>query len=82
MCKSVGADFDRIDFKDKDDNLWFQQYSWTQKESDAFGEWFKGYLKKNKEARREFMRWPSTKVRDLEKLWQEVSLQWGWKFSD
>ena len=84
MCKVVGADFDRMDSfgKDKDGNLWFQQYTWTQKESDAFGKWFKEYLSKNKEARQEFMTHPSKDKKYLECLWQEVNLQWGWKLAD
>lgn len=76
MCKMVGANFDKIDFKEQN---WFQKYSWTEKQQEEFKQWFITYLKSDKEAREELMCFPSKSKRELDKVWDEFNLNWGWR---
>ena len=47
MCKMVNADFNAINFSDKD---WFHLYQWTEKEQDEFKKWLIEYMQNNNEA--------------------------------
>jgi hypothetical protein len=66
MCQRVGADFNKIDFKKKD---WQETYQWTEKKQEDFKRWLIDYLYKNKEAIKEFCRYPSiiTTKKEIEK---------------
>ena len=79
MCQIVGADFDLMDFEQKD---WYFGYSWTVSEEKMFREWLKNYLKKNKEARNELMNWPSKKEKALEDVAGWFVFNYGWKYKD
>ena len=36
MCRRVGADYDKIDFKKEG---WFRDYTWTEEEQEDFHQW-------------------------------------------
>ena len=74
MCKRVGADYDKIDFK-KDD--WFSKYEWTEKEQDNFEGWLVGYLQRNKKAREKMMNIPAKAF--SKKIAVNFIFAYGWK---
>ena len=49
MCRRVGADFEKINFKEKG---WFKNYSWSIDSEKAFKEWLITSLLENKETRK------------------------------
>lgn len=55
MCDRVNVKFKDIDFKKEQ---WFMEHPWDKKEEDSFIEWMIEYLNKNKEARKETMKYP------------------------
>ena len=82
MCNMVGADFKKIDFKNKDD-LWFDKYSWTEKQEDDFKKWLHNYLYKNNEAQREL--YNRTRMRKWGRLSCEEAVtnfvfQYSWRY--
>lgn len=76
MCQIADVDFNSVDFKASD---WFMQHSWNEEQQEKFHQFFITYLKSDKEARQELMQRPSKNKRDLEKVYQEFNLNWGWK---
>lgn len=46
LCKRVGADFNKIDFKKEG---WFTMFSWTEKEQDDYKKWLVKEMQKQKE---------------------------------
>lgn len=79
MCRIAEVDFDSVDFTQ---NNWFQQHSWSEQQEEQFYKFFISYLKSDKNARQELMARPSKNKRDLEQLWNEFNLNWGWKNED
>ena len=76
MCKMVGADFKKINFKKES---WFYEYEWTEWQEQFFIGWMVGYLMHKKEARQEMMRFPRKNIKDLTKLATEFIMNYGWK---
>ena len=77
MCELVGADFDKVNFKDP---FWFDTYEWTEEEEQVFKDWLREYLKNNIEARRELMKWPAKKKDYLDRIIAEFCLMWSWRY--
>ena len=77
MCSYVNADFDKINFNDQE-NKFFLQYTWTQEQETDFIKWMIDYLRHNKDARKELMQWPSTKMGILRKIANEFVFNYGW----
>lgn len=75
MCKRVGADYDKIDFKSKG---WFRKYSWREKDEEDFKQWLIEFLNKNKKAKQELMRLHSHKS-FYEKFANQFLFNYGWK---
>jgi len=77
MCDRVGADFEKVKFY-KDN--WFWEYGWTGEEARDFKEWFKNYLKEDREASDLFLGFfNSRNERYLNRLANTFLLQYGWK---
>lgn len=74
MCKEVGADFDKINFKRLD---WFTDYEWTVEQERAFKKVIVEYME-NEEARKELMVHPHKKY--LESFSNQFVLAYGWKY--
>jgi hypothetical protein len=74
MCNIVGADYHSIDFKS--DN-WYTHYIWSVDEENNFKVWLYEYLRDNKEARKELMRFPSSKPKDIEKIVNSFVCMYG-----
>lgn len=64
MCQRVGADYHSIDFQEPD---WYAKHTWTVFEENSYKVWLFEYLRDNKEARKELMRFPTTKKIEIEK---------------
>lgn len=45
MCKRVGVSYDEIDFSNP---IWFEQYTWIEKEQEDFQKWLGEFLTKRK----------------------------------
>jgi len=76
MCQEVGADFEKMNFKQQD---WFWEYSWTEGQEESFKSWLIDYLKENKEARYSLMNIPSSDKKILERFVNQFLLNYGWK---
>ena len=76
MCKRVGADADKIDFKEEG---WFMQHSWTQSEEEDFIKWVTDYLYTDKQARIDIMNSPSKRKGTCKKAATYFVWNYGWK---
>jgi hypothetical protein len=63
MCNIADVDYHSIDFQS--DN-WYSKHTWFETEENDFKVWLYEYLKNNKKARQEIMRYPSTKSKNIE----------------
>ena len=79
MCKRVGADFEKMDFK-KDN--WFHDFIWSDKEEQDFIDWLAGYLEKNKEARYDVMAFPRSDKKMFKKCAGSFAFNYGWKIKN
>lgn len=80
MCKRVGADFEKINFKKTD---WYRKHAWTVAEEDAFKKWLVGYWKKNSAARNEMLMLQSaTTANRLERAADGFLLNYGWTYKE
>jgi len=79
MCKVVGADINKINFKKKE---WFTKHSWTEEEQDEFTKWLSKYLYNNREAREELMACPIKCKRSTDGVARMFMLNYGWKFKE
>jgi len=79
MCKVVGADHNKIDFKEHN---WFYKYEWTHEEENKFKDWMINYLKENAEARNEMLTVSSKNKKILEKAVAWWIFDYGWKVKD
>jgi len=79
MCSMVGADFNKIDFKER---YWFRKYSWTQEKEKEFSEWLFNYLKTNRKARNELMEVPLNNNRAIKNFIQMFLLSYGWTYTE
>lgn len=75
MCRRVGADFNKINFKRKD---WFNKYSWTEAEENDFANWMISYLKKNKKAREELAGFSGWYLPTIKRTVLWFLLDYGW----
>ena len=76
MCKRVGADYDKVNFKKAE---WFMDYRWTDIEQESFMNWLIKYLKNNSEARKEILSMPSqSNKKHLEKCAMMFIFDYGW----
>jgi hypothetical protein len=55
------------------------KHSWTQEEQESFIEWFKDYLKNNKNARKEILSRDTVDDNRLDKAVRWFVLDYGWK---
>lgn len=78
MCKIVGADFNRIDFKSND---WYRTYEWTKKQEDKFKEWFIDFIYNNKKAREELSYCGKNK-KDIKKFVDMFVFNYGWTIKE
>jgi hypothetical protein len=62
MCQRVGADYHSIDFQTD----WYTKYKWSVEEENSYKVWLFEYLRDNKQARKELMRFPTTKQKHIE----------------
>ena len=76
MCKRVGADFDKIDFKKED---WFMEYIWTDDQEDSFKIWMVDYLYNNTKARNEILEYTSKNKKRIRKAAAEFLVNYGWR---
>ena len=76
MCKRVGADPDKINFK-KDN--WFIEYEWTEKQERKFTDWLAKYLYENSEARRVFATFARKDKKACKRVAEEFVNEYGWK---
>lgn len=81
MCKRVGANFDDIIFKDKE-NLWFHKYEWIEEEQKDFENWLVDFFRANKGAREELMETPSKDKKIIEGTVRMFILNYGWKLKN
>ena len=78
MCNMVGADFNKINFNQRD---WYYKYTWTQEQQDKFAGWLTKLLKTNKQARTQFMKWPLM-TSQIKELVDWFILDYGWKLKE
>ena len=76
MCKMVGADPNKINFKK---NNWYWDFSWTEQDEHDFINWLSEYLLDNADARSELMNNPIKNKKRTEALAREFVLNYGWK---
>jgi hypothetical protein len=74
MCEYVGADYDSIDFK-KD--RWFMDYAWTEDTENEFKNWFINYLKTNKKAKLQLMKYP--RITKVDNFVNNFIFNYGWR---
>jgi DNA segregation ATPase FtsK/SpoIIIE-like protein len=58
---------------------WFCLQEWGKETEDKFAEWLFGYLKRNKEARKELMARPTSDRVRIKQVVMEFIFQYGWK---
>ena len=73
MCNRVGTK--KIDFSQQD---WYLQYTWTEKEEEAFRKWLIGYLKKNPKAKKELISYH--RINSPKKFADKFIFNYGWKY--
>ena len=76
MCKSVGVDFDKINFKE---DKWYLRYTWHEEEEKRFILWMTSYLYNNIEARKEIMSSPIKRMKFCKKAAEQFAWNYGWK---
>ena len=79
MCRRVGANFDKMDFKKEN---WFHMFEWTQKQENDFKKWLISYLFETKEARQELMSRPEKNKKHIEKVANYFICNYGWKIKN
>ena len=79
MCKRVGADYDKIDFKKLN---WFWEHRWTQEQEDDFIKWLSSYLLKNKDARNALMQFPDKAKKRTREFAESFVYNYGWKVKE
>ena len=76
MCKRVGANYNDIDFKDKE---WYTRHEWLEEEQEDFHKWLVDYLYNNTEARKEILRYPRKNKKLINKAVTWFLFDYGWK---
>lgn len=79
MCDIVGADFDKVNFKDEH---WFWENEWTLGQQKQYEKWLVGYLKNDVKARNELMERPSKAKKNLEQFATYFVFNYGWKYKE
>ncbi len=79
MCKRVGADFNKMNFKKQD---WFLEYSWTKENEEKFKKWLMNFLYKNRKAREEILEFPSKNKNKLKNAINMFLFSYGWKLKE
>lgn len=77
MCKKVGADFNKINFKEEG---WFSEYEWTIEEEAEFIKWMIDYLYRTTDARKELLKFNTKNKKLLERTVKGFILNYGWKY--
>jgi hypothetical protein len=64
-------------------DLWYRQYTWTEADCAAFGDWFAAELKANAALRRELLR-PHVRptVKNMKAAWGDFNFMWGWSLGE
>jgi len=75
MCGFVGADFETINFKEKE---WYLKYQWTAEQENEFKKWLYGYLKNHKKAQMELFE-TTLPPKLLKKEVELFILSYGWR---
>jgi len=75
MCDRVGADFDEMDFTEKD---WFLKYQWTFDQEEDFIKWLMDQIKEDKNVR-EIFNGPLKTKKDRESAARMFVFGYGWK---
>ena len=79
MCEMVGANYDEIDFKEKD---WYRKHQWTIAQENEFIDWFTDRLNKNKVTRNEFVEYSLNPGRKrLRKVSEGFAFNYGWRLN-
>lgn len=61
---------------------WYHDYEWTQAQEDKFVEWMADYLFNNKEAREEFMEFPTRNKKRCKEAARGFMFYCGWKIKE
>jgi len=78
MCKRVGANYNEIDFFDKEDPF-YMKYEWSVEEQDDFADWLCNYMMDSKEARFELMAYHRKDKKTIREFVNMFILNFGWK---
>jgi len=76
MCQIVGANFHKMDFKKPN---WYWDYEWTEEQEQEFMDWMAKLMLSHKDARKEFMRFPSSNKKDIAKFILQFCMNFGWR---
>ena len=76
MCKAVGADYSKINFKS---DHWYHKHTWTFEEEDKFTDWLADYLYRNKEAFNHFSAFPYKNKKNCRNIAESFVANYGWK---
>ena len=72
----VGANYEEIDFKQKD---WYYLYEWTSEQEQEFIQWMTNYLLENRAARQELLEFAYKDKKTCNKAAKEFTWNYGWK---
>lgn len=76
MCKMVGADYDKIDFKKQG---WYLEYEWTLEKEKEFVTWLANYLKDTPSAFKELSDSGVVTNHRIMSVAKEFVFSYGWK---
>jgi len=79
QCRRVGADFEKMDFGNKD---WFWEYKWTLEEEKDFEKWLVDHWITSKESRLAMVEGFTAKKSRLQEAAREWCFLYGWKYKD
>jgi hypothetical protein len=81
MCKRVGADYEKIDFKDEINPYYFK-HDWTDDDQSDFAKWMTQYLYNNEKARQEIMAVPRKTKKYCKNVANHFVFNHGWKIKN
>lgn len=82
MCKRVGANYSKIDFKEID---WYTKYQWKQEEEESFKDWLKKYFTEDKKRLNSIAAFPriaSRNKKELQKVVNWFTFNYGWRIQN
>lgn len=77
MCKRVGADYDKINFKE---DSWYSKYEWDIEEEEKFIKWLIDYLHNTYGARKELLYYNGKNKKIIVKAVRDFTFNYGWKY--